>query len=203
MDKIILIGGSPTAGKSYTARKIAEFLRLPWISTDTIREQMRRIVRKEDFKELFFHGDAGPERAEAYLSGNSAEDIVKHQNEESIAVWKGVKALIESDYVWGSFIVEGVAILPEMVAELRLEGKEVKAVFLVDDDVERIRKTIFTRGLWDDADKYPDSVKEKEVEWVLAFNSYVTSEAGKHKMPVVKLGDREQYLDEIKALINS
>ena len=53
-NKIILIGGSPTAGKSYTARKISEELKLPRVSTDTIRGMMRGIVRKKDYPDLFF-----------------------------------------------------------------------------------------------------------------------------------------------------
>ena len=201
MNKIILIGGSPTAGKSYVARKIAESLKLPWISTDTIREQMRKIVREKDFPNLFTHSEATPEMAVEFLSKKSAKEIVKHQNDESLDVWKGMKALIETDYVWGNFIIEGVAVLPHLVKKLSVENKEIKVVFLVDDDIKRVRKTIFTRGLWDDADKYPDDVKEKEVEWVIEFNNYIIKESKKYGFPVVKIGDRKKYIDKIKELI--
>ncbi|HII16023.1 MAG TPA: hypothetical protein HA362_06955 [Nanoarchaeota archaeon] len=201
MKQIILIGGSPTAGKSYTARKLAEQLKLPWISTDTIRDQMRRIVRKEDYPELFHHPKVTSEVAVEFLTGNTAEEIVKHQNKESIDVWKGVKAIIETDYVWESFIIEGVAILPHFVADLSKKNKHVKPIFLINEDTARIRKTIFTRGLWDDADKYPDKVKEKEVEWVIAFNNYIKNEARKYKLPVVSIGNHKHYLKEVKRLI--
>jgi len=201
MDKIILIGGSPTAGKSYTARKIAESLKLPWISTDTIREQMRKIVRKKDFPKLFFHSEATPTMAVEYLSKNSARKIVKNQNDESIDVWKGISALLETDYVWGSFIIEGVAVLPHLVKKISVEKKEIKVVFLVDENIERVRKTIFTRGLWDDADKYPDNIKEKEVAWVMAFNEYIIDEAKKYGFPIVKIGDRKKYLSQVKKLL--
>jgi 2-phosphoglycerate kinase len=201
MDKIILIGGSPTVGKSYAARKIAESLKLPWISTDAIREQMREIVRKKDYPNLFYYSGATPGMAVKYLSKNSAEEIVRHQNNESIDVWKGVKGLIETDYVWGSFIVEGVAILPHLVKTLSVKDKEVKVVFLVDDNVKRVRKTIFTRGLWDDANKYPDYIKEKEVEWVMAFNRYIIKEAKKYRFSIIRVGDYKNYISHIKNLI--
>src|SRR3990172_6269794 len=164
MRRIILIGGSPTAGKSHTARKLAERLKLPWISTDTIREKMRKLVRNEDYPALFYHAEATPKMAVEFLTHKTAEEIVKHQNEESKAVWKGVKALIETDYVWGSFVIEGVAILPHLVADLLKKRKDIKAVFLIDENIARVRKTIFTRGLWDEPSKYPDSVKEKEIK---------------------------------------
>lgn len=201
MNKIILIGGSPAAGKSYSARKIAESLKLPWISTDTIRGQMRKVVREKDFPNLFTHSDATPDMAVDFLSNKSAEEIVTHQNDESFDVWKGVVALIETDYVWGNFIIEGVAILPHLVDKVSVKNKEIKVVFLVDDNIERIRKTIFTRGLWDDADKYPDDVKEKEVEWVIEFNNYVIREACNYGFPVIKIGNRKNYINQIKKLI--
>lgn len=200
-NKIILIGGSPTAGKSFTAKKIADHLKLPWISTDTIRDQMRKIVRVEDYPNLFFHANATSKMAVDFLSKNSAKQIVKREVSECTDVWKGVKALIETDYTWESFVVEGVAILPQLVKKLSVKDAEIKTVFLVDDDIERVRKTIFTRGLWDDANKYPDSVKEREVEWVMEFNNYIISESEKYGFPVVRIGNRKDYLKQIKELI--
>lgn len=205
MSRVILIGGSPTAGKSYTARKLAEDLRLPWISTDTIREQMRWIVRKEDYPDLFMHGDSGVshiDKAVEFLTHNTAEQIVEHQNKESEDVWKGVRGIIEADYVWEDFIVEGVAILPKLVAnqEWKIKKDKIIPIFLIDEDKDRVRNTIFTRGLWDEADKYPDDVKEKEVEWVFAFNNYIKEEAKKYNMPVFSV-DRKSYIDEVKKLL--
>lgn len=202
MDKIILIGGSPTVGKSYTARKLAESLKMPWISTDTIREQMREIVKKKDYPALFSHAEATPEMAIEFLGNNTPNEIIKHQNKESEEVWKGIKAFIETDYVWGSFIIEGVAILPHLASSLRVKDKKIKSVFLIDEDLSRVRKTIFTRGLWDDADKYSDSVKEKEVEWVNAFSEYIKKEAKKYNLPVLKIGNRKESLKEIKEIIS-
>ncbi len=203
MKKVVLIGGSPTAGKSYTARKISENLKLPWISTDTIREQMRKIVRKEDYPSLFYHAGATPQMAFEFLTKKTAKEIVKSQNAESLEVWKGVKAIIDTDYVWESFVIEGVAILPNLVSKLTKKNKNVKAIFLIDENIDRIRKTIFTRGLWDDAKKYPDSIKEKEVEWVVEFNNFIKREAKKYAFPVVSVGNRKDYLKDILKIINN
>lgn len=199
MNKIILIGGSPTTGKSHSARKISKFLNLPWISTDTIRKKMRKSVKKEDCPALFDFAEATPEMAVEYLTSHSAQEIVKDQNKESSEVWKGVMEIIEKTSAQDSIIIEGIAILPHLVA--KLNNKKVRAVFLVDEDADRIRKIIFKRGLWDDAEKYPDSVKKKEVEWVLAFNNYILKEAKKYKLSVVKIGDRKQYLSKLKELV--
>ncbi|MCK4634699.1 MAG: hypothetical protein KAT37_02380 [Candidatus Aenigmarchaeota archaeon] len=146
MDRIILIGGSPTAGKSYTAKKLAEWLKLSWISTDAIRSQMRKLVREEDYPALFELAGATPDMSVEFLTSRTAEEVVKQQTGESEDVWKGVNALIETDDI-DSFIIEGIAILPHLVSDLIKTNKKIKAVFLVDEDEERVRKTIFTRGL--------------------------------------------------------
>jgi 2-phosphoglycerate kinase len=205
MNKVILIGGSPTAGKSYTARKIAEELKLPWISTDTIRDQMRGLVRKEDYPALFRFNNATVEMGVEYLTNTSAADIVKIEVEENADTWKGVKALIDRDYTWKSFIVEGVALLPKLVAQqMATSKKQTLPFFLIDDDVERLRQTIYTRGLWDAADKYPDSVKEKEIAWVLEYNKYLEREAKAYNLPIIKIDkERKSYIQEILKQINN
>ncbi len=199
MGKIILIGGAATIGKSHTARKIAEELKRPWISTDAIRDLMLKTVREEDYPKLFiFSGTT----AEEYLTNNSAANIVKHKLEEIEEVWKGVKVIIEEDYVWGSFIIEGEAVLPHLVSKLKNTEDQIIPIFLIDDNIERIRKTVFTRGLWSEAHTYSDDVKEKEVEWVVLFNEYIKKEAKRYGMPMVKITDGQNYLEEIKNIIN-
>jgi len=76
--------------------------------------------------------------------------------------------------------------------------KDIKAIFLIDEDKDRVRNIIFTRGLWDEPNKYPDSVKEKEVEWVFAFNSYIKEEA---KKPRRHLDEKtEEMIHSVKVL---
>lgn len=41
--------------------------------------------------------------------------------------------------------------------------------------------------LWDDAEKYPDDVKEKEVEWVIEFNNFIKRESKKYRLPVISV----------------
>jgi 2-phosphoglycerate kinase len=202
MRKIILIGGAPTSGKSYTARVIAEDLKLPWISTDTIREQMRGIVRKDDYPNLFIFNDSDPKQAVEYLSEATTNKIVDDQNKESGDVWKGLKALIENDYVWDDFVVEGVAILPSFIPQLS-DNNIIIPFFLTDNNKRRIRETIFTRGLWNEASKYPDSVKEKEVEWVLAFDQWIRKESKKYGYKTFDIINRTDHIHEVSKYVKT
>lgn len=196
MGKIVLIGGAPTVGKSFTARRLSEELKIPWISTDTIREMMRKIVDKNKYPNLFRFEDE-ERSAENYLTTHTPQQIVDNQNEESLDVWKGVSALIETDYSWKNYIIEGVAILPELVSQLKIEGCDIKPIFLVDSDKERTRKVIFERGLWDDADKYSDSVKEIEVEWATLFNEFIRSESDKYGYKPYEITNRGEATSDL------
>ena len=165
---IVLIGGAPTTGKSTMADLMAKHFGIPWISTDQIREIMRTTASKKDFPILFYTKDYTAER---FLTEFSAEQIVKLEMEQGEEVWAGVKVLIEEDYTWKvGFVIEGEDILPHLVARDFKNDKHIRSVFLVDEDADRIRDVVFTRGLWDDAHTYPDDVKEKEVEWALLFS---------------------------------
>lgn len=195
MNKIILIGGAPTVGKTHTAKRLSKKLNLPWISTDGIRAMLRKVVDKKEFPELF--KNTPHLTAEEYLAKYSAKEIVDNQNNQSIDVWKGVKAFIDTDYAWESFIVEGVAILPKFVNRDLKKDKRIKSVFLVNNNEEQIRKVVYTRGLYDDADTYSDDVKEKEVEWAMMFNNWLKKEAKKYKFPVYEIKKWNYPIDDI------
>ena len=202
MNNIILIGGAPGVGKSTLTRMVSESLKLPWISTDTIREMMRKVVDKASFPELF-HLDETKVSAEDYLSSHSAQEIFVSQNRESVEVWKGVKALMETDYVWKDYIIEGIAITPQLIASYKNENITIKPLFLVDKDQDQIRKIVFERGVWDDADTYSDEVKEKEIEWVNLYHEWIEREAKKYNFPIIYIDDRAIALTLLLKTIGS
>ena len=182
---IILIGGAPTTGKSTLAYLVAKHLGIPWISTDQIRSILRLAARREDYPKLF-----NPEgyTAERFLTEFSAEQIATMEIEQGEAVWLGIKTFIEDDYTWKEgFVIESVNILPHLIAKDFAGKKYIKSVFLVDEDADRIRQVVFTRGLWDDAHTYSDDVKEKEVEWALLFSHKIREEAEKYNYPWIEV----------------
>ncbi len=77
--------------------------------------------------------------------------------------------------------------MPHLVAKEIADDKQIRPVFLIDEDVERIRKVVFSRGLWGDADTYSDDVKEKEVEWALLFSSRLKTEVKNYGYPLVEV----------------
>lgn len=201
MKKIILIGGAPTVGKSTNARLLSDDLNIPWISTDFIRDFMKQIVNRSDYPNLFSLEDENKAQvtAEEYLSTHTAQEILDGQNSESEDVWKGVIAFIEQNNREWHYIIEGVAIIPKLVASYKNSDVELFPIFMTDFNKERIREVVYTRGLWDDAHTYSDDVKPKEVEWALLFSKYIQEEARKYDLISHEVGDRDVLT---KKLIN-
>ena len=195
---IILIGGAPTTGKSTMAHLVAKSLGIPWISTDQIRTIMRVVARRDDFPKLF-----NPEgyTAERFLTEFSSEQIVQMEFAQAEATWIGIKKVIQEDYTWtDGFVIEGVNLLPHLIANNFRNHKNIKPVFLVDEDADRIRNVIFRRGLYDHADTYSDDVKEKEVEWVSLFSHKLKKEAEKFGYPLVEVTKNN---DDVKTVLKA
>jgi len=200
MRKVILIGGAPTTGKSTLASLMSERLSLPWISTDQIRELMKAVVDRDKFPKLF---DTEGYDARRFLTEFSAEEIADMQMEQGEATWVGIRKFIEDDYNWGKgSIIEGVNILPHLVARDFKDKKEIKAIFLVDEDADRMKEVIYTRGLWDDAETYPDDLKEKEVEWATLFSHKLKLEVEKYGFPYIEVQKNEDDLERVLKILN-
>ncbi|MGI9028096.1 MAG: AAA family ATPase [Candidatus Saccharimonadales bacterium] len=198
---IILIGGTPTVGKSTTAQAVANHFNIPWISTDQIREIMRTIADRKQYPKLFTPKDYTTER---FLTEFSAEEIAKMEYEQGEAAWVGIKKLINDDYTWtDGFVIEGVNLLPHLIAKDFSDNPNIKAVFLGDSDTERMRRVIYTRGLWDDAKSYSDDVKEKEVEWALLFSKLLRNDATMHDYPWIEIQKNESDLEKVLQALNT
>ena len=202
MGKIILIGGTPTAGKSYLAKKLAKSLKIPWTSTDEIREDMVKVSNKEKYPYIFMFCFANSKIVKSYMKKYNPKEIAIHQKKESLEIWNGIAELLKNLKPKQSIIIEGVGILPKQTHEIMKKNKNIKALFLTQDNEEKIRKVIYKRGLWDYAHKYPDSGKEKEVLWVIEFNRYINKEAKKYNLPLINSITEGNHLDKIKKIIS-
>ena len=183
-------------GKSELAKKLAIKLNCPYISTDFIRMLIRGLVKKQNYPALFYFKNQNPE---IYLKNTSPKKIVQDQNKESVEIWKWIKSLIKKEIFWESesIIIEGVAILPHLIHKDFSKNKNIRSIFILNNDEKIIRKIIFKRGLWDDAEKYSDKLKEKEIKWVICFNSWLEKQAKKYGYLTIKNNKNKDSLLKI------
>ena len=193
--KIILIGGAPTVGKSTIAKALSARFNLPWISTDQIRTILQVAADRDKYPTLFTSDNLC---AEDFLNKYSAQEIAKMEYQQGVDVWPGIKAMISNDWTWrDGCIIEGVNIIPKLIAEEYGDKPNIKTIILSDKDEDRIRSVVYTRGLFGKADGYSDDVKEKEVDWVLLFDKAITDEADKYGNPVVDIRKNDEDISRV------
>jgi 2-phosphoglycerate kinase len=172
--KIILIGGAQATGKTTLAKEFSSRLGIPYISTDQIRT---------------IYG----------ITTNGKEGIegeIKNYEE----IWKGVERLIRNHFPWENIIVEGVAILPHLVASLDIK---VSPVFIIDTDEERITETIYKRSLLPWIKTKTEEQQRKKVSDIIAFNNFIQSEAQKYNLPLLEVSKSSQDIENVLKLVDT
>ncbi len=77
-------------------------------------------------------------------------------------------------------MLAGLLAFQELLFIVRLAGFKHG----VDNDKQRIKDRISSRGLWGPIDSYSNSLIPKEVEWVVLYNNWFHEQAEKYKIKV-------------------
>lgn len=195
--KIILIGGAPRTGKSFLAEQLSKKLTISRVATDQIRETMKKSESRGRYPALW-EFDAG---VEAYLNSHTPEQVFQSHHAEGVATWDGVKAWMDKNRNQESYIIEGVAVIPELVNREFGRNDSVRPIFLYDNDTNSILDMFRAYGFWDGAPKYSEDINKKYLEWVLIFNEWLKKECERYGYPLIEVGDRTTLLKRCLKLI--
>lgn len=142
---IILIGGASGVGTSSMAFELANRLRLKnLISTDMIREVMRKIVSKELSPVIHKSSFDAYEsiRTPSIRIDSVIEGFVSHVDVVNV----GIEAIIERSVKEGiSTIIEGVHIVPGFIRKDLLENNNIILFTLTVDDEEAHKQRFYSR----------------------------------------------------------
>ena len=142
---IILIGGASGVGTSSMAFELASRLRLKnLISTDMIREVMRKIISKDLSPVIHKSSFDAYEslRTPSIRIDSVVEGFINHVDVVNV----GIEAIIERSVKEGiSTIIEGVHIVPGFVKEELIENNNIIIFTLTVDDEESHRQRFYSR----------------------------------------------------------
>jgi 2-phosphoglycerate kinase len=202
---IYLLGGPPRVGKSIISKTITKKYGINVVSTDSLGAVLENVLDPEVDPGLFivnrFNEMATVDKINLMVE-NTTERI-NYQIEEGCAVWKAVKPFILREKDEGrDVVVEGVAVLPELVNQL--ENVDYRVVFIGnqgDEHKENIKK----------------SAKENEYDWmryvsneyidafatfVVKMSSYIEKEAHKYGFEYIEMDGRPFY-DTVGRIMDS
>lgn len=190
MAKAYLIGGTPRSGKTTLTMRFLHERPMLAASTDAIRYMLRQVIPETDQPDLFHLGkytSNDPER-QAYLRSNPS-DVINIQNKESAIVWRSVVDFIHSNLADGvDVLIEGIAVLPELVAQLDCDYSVVFLGNQSDEHFETIRRTARSNE-HDWMHNLEDETIKAFAVFNQTFSKYIAEQAEKYHMPYVEVHD--------------
>lgn len=185
--RVLLLGGSSGSGKSTLAPRIARHFGISWLEADDFRLAMQRSTSPASHPALhFFLTDDMEIRADfRQLAPEAFRDGL-------IAVGEVVSAALEivvANHVGQArpVVLEGDGILPALAVRRTLSGIDVgnavRAIFLIEPDLEALVANMLTRSSVASA---PDAALRNEVRASWLYGLWLREEALRHGLPVLE-----------------
>lgn len=194
---IILIGGASGIGTSSISFELANKLGIKnMLSTDMIREVMRKIVSKELCPTLF---------ESSYTAADSLRTPAPPEFDKTLLGFKdhvetvsvGVNGVVERAIKEGiSIVIEGVHIVPGFISEDLLNTPNVHMFILTltDEEIHKSRFYSRCRQLWA---RRPLKRYLKHFNPIRKTHDYIASEAKIHHVPTVENIDVTTTIDSM------
>ena len=191
---IILIGGASGVGTSSMAFELANRLRLKnLISTDMIREVMRKIISKDLSPVIHKSSFDAYEsiRTPSIRIDQVVEGFVSHVDVVNV----GIEAIIERSVKEGiSTIIEGVHIVPGFIREDLMENNNIIIFTLTVDDEESHKQRFYSRcrqpWVKRSLERYMDNVST-----IRKTQKFLVEQAKIHDAPIINNVEINETID--------
>lgn len=189
---IYLIGGPPKCGKTTLSKQLAKSQVIPWISTDALQNSIKPYVPKEEFDQKFPSSAAKYKTNDELYAKHSQEELILAYRTQAKTLFPAISAFVESEILDGNdFIVEGLHVEPELIAELEKKYPgSVRGLIVIKKDVEAYTANI--RKSTTPHDWIVEKTKQKETytkiaEMVSSYSRQIETEANNLGITVFNL----------------
>ena len=201
---IYFVGGPPRVGKSIVATAITRQHAVSAVSTDSLGAVLETVVDPERDPGLFAVSrfNEMPEADKIGLLAENPGSRIDYQIEESTAVWRAVVPFVSREQEEGrDLVVEGVAVLPALVAQL--EGLDYRAVFLGNRG--HTQKESIKRGSIENPHDWMRHASDEYIDafavFVVAMSNYIEKEALRYGFEYVAM-DKEPFSDAVAGTVD-
>lgn len=204
LERTYFIGGPPRVGKSILAYRFATKINGHVVSTDAIRNAAKKSCKDKN-SDLFILNkeESLPTQDWLRVHIDSPKRVVEQQNRESIALWPSLvsfaNSFVEDDV---KHVIEGVAILPSLVAEMKNRPQNV---IFVGNTSKNHADSLLLHSKENPEKDWMASMNYSK-EKIIAMNSFINEmsdyfqrEANKFGFSYFEMSDTDfdSYIDEI------
>ncbi|HLO13998.1 MAG TPA: hypothetical protein VK206_04155 [Anaerolineales bacterium] len=192
---IFLLGGPPRVGKSIISNEIRQKHAVSVVSTDTLGAVLENVLSPESAPDLFVFGEFNkmPMAERVKLMTKDPEELIDYVRRESHVVWKAVGAFIRRENDEGrDALIEGVAVLPELVS--RLEHIPHRVVFIGNQGEDH--KANLKKSAEENEHDWMGNVSDQYISafamFVNRMSAYIEQEAKKYGFDYIEM-DKELF----------
>lgn len=194
MKQLVLIGGSAGAGKSTVAKPLANALGAGWLQIDTLWIALQEALAPDTDAYNRLRIDK-----RVVESDDSTELLVAAHIEASQAICAVLPRALEFDLRNHSTVVaDGAWLLPEFMANLRLDGVTVRAAILHEADPADVRAAMDSRRAVNVVAPWHE--RSALASW--AYGNWLAEEARRVGIPVVAAQPRESLVARLRAALD-
>lgn len=204
LERTYFIGGPPRVGKTFLSYALAKKIDGHVVSTDAIRGAVKKGVTDKN-SDIFRLRRENSLSEEEWLKEHTdhPEITIDNQNRESVAFWNSIVAFC------GTFcednakhIVEGVALLPHLVAGMKNKPMHIVYVGNTQKTAEAMLKFMRENPEqdWMAAMNYNEKRVEGMANFVRAMSQYFKDEAKKYGFPYYEI-DSDNFDGSIQDII--
>ncbi|MEK7227707.1 MAG: hypothetical protein AAB641_02335 [Patescibacteria group bacterium] len=205
LGRTYFIGGAPRIGKTILSLALAEKLKGHFVSTDSIRNAAKKAC-KDESSDLFILNRTEHIPEEEWLKDHNElpEKIIEYQNRESIALWPSIVSFCNSFCEDNAtHVVEGVALLPSLVAQMKDKPKHI---FYVGNTSEKHAQSMlnFAKNYpqldWMGSSGYTDEKIKAMANFVREMSLYFKLEAEKYGFAYYEIDD-DNFQESIRKIL--
>jgi 2-phosphoglycerate kinase len=202
---IYLLGGAPRIGKSIISSEIRKKHAVSVVSTDSLGAVLENVLSPEAVLDLFvfdkFSKMPLAERVK-WMTRNPAM-LIDYVRKESHVVWKAVESFIRRENDEGrDVLIEGVAVLPELISRLKDIPRRVVFIGNQGDDhkesIKRFAQENENDWIRDVSDQYISAF----ALFVQQMSAYIEQEAQKYGFRYIEM-DKESFGDITEVVMKS
>jgi len=207
LDRTYFLGGPPRTGKSILAFALADKVRGHVVSTDSIKSAAKKACTDKE-SDYFIINRTENVSDEEWLKNHleRPEVVVEYQNKESQAIWSSVVSFCNTFCEDSAVhVVEGVALLPSLVSEMKHKPEHV--VFVGNTSTNHVKAMLeysqkFPEQDWMAGLKYSNEKIAGMANFVRAMSIYFKEEAEKYGFPYYEIDD-EHFADSIAGIVEA